>query len=174
PLKDVRRVASLRLRDGVNRHPRTALGLTYRLAVTPPVREPHRAQHLDQRKSRGHGILTPPLEPLKDSGAVYEATTVVDCVPPEDEASLLRREPPGVAILVLQVGRAPSKDLPPESLLRQEPGAVVVNFPGVAEDLVIPVTELEITDHLLRLTGRTRKTVPVVGDMRNLRIFLGV
>src|SRR5690606_9824249 len=37
PLKDVRRVASLRLRDGVDRHPRTALGLADRLAVTPPV-----------------------------------------------------------------------------------------------------------------------------------------
>src|SRR5690606_31332352 len=127
-------VLGLRLRDGGDLDPRARVALPYRLAVLIPVGETRRAAELDQREAGQERVLAPPLHALKDAGLVDEPATLVDGEPMQNEPHLLVREAPGLALVVAEVASAPADDLPAESLVRQQPGAVLLALPGGSDE----------------------------------------
>lgn len=147
------RVLRLVAADGRDLNPRATVGLADRHALGVEVREPRRPHELDQAHHRGERVLAVTLEPLKNPGPVDELAILVDRVPPENPAQLLRSERPVPTVEPVEVLGTPRDDLPPERQLRQLPlTARVVFQPAEATGLVLPgqpeVVRLQRVDFL--------------------------
>src|SRR5690606_2785974 len=143
-------VAGLVLRDSSNLNPGGRARGPDRFPIFIPTREHYRAARLYQAHSSRKRVLAPALEAAEHALAVGEPATLVNGVPPEQEASLLQGRQERLTGIraggLVQVRSHPVQDLPPEGPLGQVPASILSPAPGRTDDVGRSRNQLRFVD----------------------------
>lgn len=111
-------------------HPRLRVVHRDGLVVIVPTGETARADQLDAGNRCGQRILAVPLASLEDPIAIDEPSTMIDRIPPQDEARLLGGVLPRLTGWMLEPLGRPAQSRPAQGVLRQDELAVLATCPG--------------------------------------------